>query len=636
MELFSVPANIEYLGAAAFEECGRAGGLNGNIEIPSTLTEIPNNAFDLIGINEGAKVIFHDGIKRIGHRAFAHMKIKNSLILPNSLEYLADGAFFCAEIKGSCVQMPESLKDIGPSCFSETNLEGIVDIPENITIIPSSLFSRTRISGINLPKGLELIENEAFSRCTMLKGITIPKYVNFIGENAFYGCNNLSTLIVLSGEPPVISDNTFNGVYFDKCVLQVPEESVELYRRTGGWNKFQNITAYRELAYNIPEIKCLDKSVTREGIMRAEGAWSVKECPDWVTITPSSGSGKSEVSITVSANTTNAYREGNVVFQLDGKDYTTYTTIRQYAYEYAEDTEIILQEASAGAPNAIPLFIVGEGFDAEHISNGSYLQLMREQMEHFFALEPFKSYRNYFTVTTAIACSSESGVGNITTIVNNKFDTYDNYGYQSDNNAIYEYAKNVSAHIDNNNISKTTILVLVNQERVSGNIHTESDGRTIAFVAKSSDTYPYNQVGIVSRYVAGAGFGKLGEEDINHFDFIKACCCPGCNQLSRYYDGKSLGWYENITISNRMNEAPWYDLMFDARYSQYVDMYEGGFNHARGVWRSENQSIMGQSFLHYFNTVSRRSIVKRIKQYAGETYSYEDFVAKDIIEIPIQ
>ena len=31
----------------------------------------------------------------------------------------------------------------------------------------------------------------------------------------------------------------------------------------------------------------------------------------------------------------------------------------------------------------------------------------------------------------------------------------------------------------------------------------------------------------------------------------------------------------------------------------------------------------------YYSTISRESIVKRIKRYAGETYSFEEFVAND-------
>ena len=83
-----------------------------------------------------------------------------------------------------------------------------------------------------------------------------------------------------------------------------------------------------------------------------------------------------------------------------------------------------------------------------------------------------------------------------------------------------------------------------------------------------------------------------------------------------------------------MNDVPWRDLIFDERYAQSVDIFEGAYNHARGVYRSENMSIMGNTFIPYFNTISRMSIVKRIMQYSGEKFSLDSFFANDKMEIP--
>ena len=83
-----------------------------------------------------------------------------------------------------------------------------------------------------------------------------------------------------------------------------------------------------------------------------------------------------------------------------------------------------------------------------------------------------------------------------------------------------------------------------------------------------------------------------------------------------------------------MNDVPWSHLIFDERYAQQVDIYEGGYNHARGAYRSENMSIMGNAYIPYFNTISRQSIVKRILEYSGEGYTFEKFIAKDKMEIP--
>ena len=54
--------------------------------------------------------------------------------------------------------------------------------------------------------------------------------------------------------------------------------------------------------------------------------------------------------------------------------------------------------------------------------------------------------------------------------------------------------------------------------------------------------------------------------------------------------------------------------------------------HNRGVYRSEHNSCMNND-IPYYSTISRESIVKRIMAYAGEEYSFEDFVANDVIEV---
>lgn len=77
-----------------------------------------------------------------------------------------------------------------------------------------------------------------------------------------------------------------------------------------------------------------------------------------------------------------------------------------------------------------------------------------------------------------------------------------------------------------------------------------------------------------------------------------------------------------------MHEVPWAHFIFDDRYSDVVDIYEGGFMHARGVFRSEQNSCMNND-VPYYSAISREAIVKRIMKYAGESYSFEKFVEKD-------
>lgn len=80
-----------------------------------------------------------------------------------------------------------------------------------------------------------------------------------------------------------------------------------------------------------------------------------------------------------------------------------------------------------------------------------------------------------------------------------------------------------------------------------------------------------------------------------------------------------------------MSDVPWRDFIFHEKYSEFVDIFEGGYMHSRGVYRSEQNSCMNNE-IPYFSTISRFEIYKRIKSYAGEAWSLEDFIANDVIE----
>jgi len=177
-------------------------------------------------------------------------------------------------------------------------------------------------------------------------------------------------------------------------------------------------------------------------------------------------------------------------------------------------------------------------------------------------------------------------------------------------------------------------MMLMNTNQLPNTVSLDDDGYVLAMLGKSTDIYPFSQHELVLRDVGGRAFGHLASEATNHYTFLKACICPGCRGWEEYQHGRALGWYDNVSLSSKMNDAPWAHYIFHPTYSAYVDMYEGGYNHARGTYRSENMSVMGNVPIPYFNTISRESIVRRIKRYAGETFSLDEFMANDKIEIP--
>lgn len=629
--VFHIPSKIKELYTGMFNGLS---GFTGTIELPQGLTETPD--YDYWGnwgpgLKNRTDLILPSTMKRVGNMSLGGALTK--LQLNEGLEEIGDNNFTdWSNVNPFPITLPSTLERIGEYCF-RAGYEDELTIPERCLNIGKGSFARNEFTKITLPSKLERINDECFEECQRLTSVTIPKYVSYIGNRAFAWCYNLQTVICLAPEPPEVGEGFFQDIYFDKCVLQVPEASVELYRHTDGWNKFQNITAYHELAFNVSEIVCMDKGVTREGVIRTEGAWEVSECPDWITVSPSSGDGvERKVELTVTVNPLGSVtedREGRIVFRLKDKNYTTYTTVKQRYYgNIGEDQTFVLQTATASAPRAIPIFIVGEGYDGDDIVSGQYMTDMQAQIDYLFSCEPFKSYRNYFTVSTAIAVSPEHGINGRT-----RFEPEN--PWESKDEVVWQYAKAYGVGITDERAGQATIIVLYNSNNLGENHSSlRDDGRTISYLGKSTDTYPYEQRSYVLREVGGIAFGHLGFEGINHFTFLKSCTCPGCAGFENYKHAKKLGWYDNISISGKMNDVPWSHLIFDEHYAQQVDVFEGAYNHARGTYRSENMSIMGNSYIPYFNTISRQSIVKRILEYSGEGYTFEKFIAKDKMEIP--
>ena len=611
---------------------GRDGSFVGEVEIPQGIKEINGLG---VSFKKRIALTLPAGVKRIDHLGNAY----SSFVFNDDLEEIGHECFFCASMPFQ-ITLPSQLRKIESRAFWNSGIEGELVIPENCLDIGDGAFALTEITKLTLPSKLEYIHDETFISMRSLVELTIPKYVNYIGDHALSGCPALQTLVCLNPIPPTLGDNPFgpgggysyyeeSSVFFDKCVLEVPEQSIELYRNADGWKQFKNITPHRELAFNVPSITCMDKGTTRTGIVRSEGAWEITECPSWVTVSPSSSDDKkTEVTVTVHANS-GGTREGKIVLKLKKHDYTTYTDVKQVAAEVKEEQMFTLQTASKGS-KAIPIFLVGEGYNAEDIASGLYLNDMKEQMEHIFSIEPMKSYREYFTVSTAIACSPESGIDGL-----KKFQS-DNW-WESENDLVLKYAQQYGVGIKGNE-GNSTILVLRNSICTGINSTTiydrEHRGLAISWMAKSNDVYPFDQKGFILRELVGTAFGKLAPEHVNHFTFMKACGCPGCNMTEQFEHYRSLGWWQNVSISGKLSELPWYHLIFDEKYAKYVDAYEGSMNHSRGTYRSENASVMGNQFIPYFNTISREILVKRIMEASGGTFDFNTWKQNDKIEIP--
>ena len=596
--------NIKTIGTRAFQDCS---GIKGNLTIPQSLTTIGEGAFFGCGFN--GYLNLHDGIKEIGDLTFYYCHFKGELVLPKDIKAIGEGAFYLNSFSGT-LHLPSSLLSIGKNAFAgNSQLTGILEIPEKITSLKENVFSW----------------------CSQIESLVLPTNMETISSGAFENCLGIGSIVCKGAYPAYVKSGAFDGVPKDNFTVEVPESAVAQYQTAVGWNEFKRIAAHHELVCR-PSIACALATEHKQSlIVDAEGEWEVASKPDWCEVSPASGNKKTKVTLTINAMAKNGTsREGKVVFRLKDEDYTHECRVSQYGYAYGEDQWLTLQKATKGKKGGINIVLLGDGYDAKSIADGSYLKTMKQEMEYFFGLEPYTTYRGYFNVYTAFPLSTESGVGTLNTIRYNRFNTTFTGGVslKADYDEIFAYALNAPT-VTKDNLNQTLIIMVPNTTEYGGVTQMWTSGAAIAFCPLSTYSYPLDSRGVVQHEAGGHGFGKLGDEYIYHNAFIDNChCIDGCDHGSAFNMYKRLGWYDNLSFTGKMQSVPWSHLIFDPRYSDLVDIYEGGYMHSRGVFRSEQNSCMNNN-IPYYSTISRESIVKRIKRYAGETYSFEDFVKND-------
>ena len=645
-----LPESLESIGDSCFTMCYM---LSGSLVLPHKLTEIPAHCFSSCRGLSGS-ITIPENIKTIGGYAFSECgNLNGTLTLPEGLQKLEYGAFYYTSLQGELV-IPASLKIISQVAFGGCDFSSITfaENSELISIDTGAFSSNNRLSeAIVLPEGLMTIGASAFRDCSNLPEITIPKSVTTIGNDAFMYCYYLSKITCEAVTPPVCGSGVFDGVAKDNFTLEVPEQSVVKYQTAAGWSDFRRIAAHYDFSISRSLMRALNGEYSRELLLRvpAGQAWSVESCPEWVTVTPSEGVGKTDVVVTISSMEdaevgtfetaigtqsngyvnyeTNSGRGGEVVFLLNDKDYRSTLKVEQYDCDNYDGEVIVNQTATQG--DGVNIVFMGDCFDARDIAHGSYLAGINEAIDHYFAIEPYKTYRDHFNVYTIVGLSPDSGMGTVNTIKDAKFGSqYSLEGISPDTQTTFEYAM-LAETVNEDNLNESLVVMVENTTDYGGICYMWGDGSAIAICPMSADAYPFDFRGIVQHEAGGHGFAKLADEYIYHNAFIQTCTCICCDHLDEFRLRKALGWYRNLSESGDMKSVEWAHLIYHPDYSNIVDMYEGGYFHTRGIYRSEATSCMNNN-IPYYSAISRQEMVERIMRYGGLEFDINDFYARDV------
>ena len=310
---------------------------------------------------------------------------------------------------------------------------------------------------------------------------------------------------------------------------------------------------------------------------------------------------------------------GDIVFQSFTRGYSEIIPFLEEYFGKIEDTEYytstdysqdgnveIMQQATKG--EGINLVFMGDGFVDKSMADNTYMDKMHEAMEQFFAVEPYSSLRDRFTVKAVKAVSP-----------NAEFAPDAKHAIDKDNDKAFEYAKNAIG----DDADKAMVVVVYN---VNANVdrsvtHMYSDGSFVAYCMDGVST-------VLNHEAGGHGLAHLADEYVE----------PGNENLTLPDERKNYldemhanGWHLNVDYHQGEQNA-WNVYINDNRYaSENIGYYEGSFLYGYGCYRPTENSMMRYNDCG-FNAPSREIIYKRVMTLSEPAYqhSHEDFVAFDL------
>ena len=296
--------------------------------------------------------------------------------------------------------------------------------------------------------------------------------------------------------------------------------------------------------------------------------------------------------------------------------------------DYSRDGTVIqLQAASEG--RGIDLVVMGDAFADVDVENGTYGTVMNKAVEGFFAVEPYKSFRNLFNVyevevvskNSSYAAGAEHALG-----TGFGFGTHI-YG---DDDKCFGYAR---LALSEARMQEALVLVVANRERYSGTcyMYHPSDGASayasgaaVAYVGLCEDDESF--VAVVQHEAGGHGFAKLDDEYVESHETIPDDVKQ--SRLSMF----PKGWWSNIDFTNEPTEVKWARFLSDDRYADSgLGVFQGASTYTYGVWHPSQENIMVYN-TGGFNAPSREAVYKRLNglAYGSDwTYDYETFVSYD-------
>jgi hypothetical protein len=250
--------------------------------------------------------------------------------------------------------IPETVENIGDRAFSMCyNLQEIT-IPGSVKNIGAYMFMESALATVFIGEGVESIGITAFGFCSRLTHVTIPSSVTSIATSAFVYCMRLESA-EFAGDAPTMGVDVFLGASSGFTVFY--QQNATGFT-TPTWNGYAAQEIYLDLDLDTQIVLFEGGSYSID--VSSNASWSVGGKPDWVSVSPASGSGDATLAVEVEANSRSISRQG--IINIAGIEHviTQYGDTRDFTYVDNGDDIVITGYTGNGGAVEIPSTINGK------------------------------------------------------------------------------------------------------------------------------------------------------------------------------------------------------------------------------------------------------------------------------------
>ena len=241
-----VPSTIEYDGVTytvteladgAFSRCARMT----SITLPETIKVIGPGAFYVCtGLEE---IVFPNSVESIDSFVCQSCTGLKKVVWSDAATTIPDHAFGryvydTTKADELVIENIDKVTAIGDYAFNDAPLK---HYPAwgSLKSIGECAFYGSELEEVSIPAGC-VFDEQAFNNCSRLKTLVLPEDCPENVSEYFKGCNAIEAISIAAVTPPALNADWAQAVA-PGCVLEVPEESVELYRSAEYWKNFSEI-----------------------------------------------------------------------------------------------------------------------------------------------------------------------------------------------------------------------------------------------------------------------------------------------------------------------------------------------------------------------------------------------------------